>query len=161
MESQTPISTKFSTSTQIPTLTPTQTQEPTQTPIPATETPSEVPIMEKRIVVILSQQMVYAYEGENLIREFVVSTGLPDTPTVLGTYAIYIKLDSARMTGPGYDLPNVPWTMYFYQGYGFHGTYWHHNFGHPMSHGCVNMYTPDAEWLYHWASYGTSVLILP
>lgn len=47
------------------------------------------------------------------------------------------------MTGPGYDLPNVPYTMYFYQGYGLHGTYWHNNFGTPMSHGCVNMPTPE------------------
>ena len=65
------------------------------------------------------------------------------------------------MTGPGYDLPDVPWTMYFYQDYGIHGTYWHHNFGHPMSHGCVNMQTDDAKWLYDWAPLGTSVLILP
>jgi lipoprotein-anchoring transpeptidase ErfK/SrfK len=50
-------------------------------------------------------------------------------------------------------------TMYFYKGYGIHGTYWHHNFGHPMSHGCVNMYTPDAEWMYYWASVGTLVNI--
>jgi lipoprotein-anchoring transpeptidase ErfK/SrfK len=49
--------------------------------------------------------------------------------------------------------------MYFYKSYGIHGTYWHHNFGHPMSHGCVNMYTPDAEWMYYWASVGTLVNI--
>ena len=61
------------------------------------------------------------------------------------------------MAGPGYYLPNVPYTMYFYQGYGLHGTYWHHNFGTPMSHGCVNLATPDAEWLYNWASVGTLV----
>ncbi|MBZ5574334.1 MAG: L,D-transpeptidase, partial [Acidobacteriia bacterium] len=38
--------------------------------------------------------------------------------------------------GPALPLPNVPYTQYFYQGYGLHGTYWHHNFGTPMSHGC-------------------------
>ncbi len=127
--------------------------------------PSEVstviPETNKRIVVILSQQKTYAYEGDKLIREFLVSTGVQNHPTVLGTYYIYIKLESTRMTGEGYDLPNVPWTMYFYQGYSFHGTYWHHNFGHPMSHGCVNMYTPDADWLYHWAPLGTKVEIYP
>jgi lipoprotein-anchoring transpeptidase ErfK/SrfK len=63
------------------------------------------------------------------------------------------------MVGPGYDLPNVPYVMYFYQGYGLHGTYWHHNFGHPMSHGCVNFKTEDAGWLYNWASVGTLVNI--
>ena len=45
------------------------------------------------------------------------------------------------MSGPGYYLPGVPYVMYFYQGYGLHGTYWHDNFGQPMSHGCVNLPT--------------------
>lgn len=115
----------------------------------------------KQIVVVLSEQMTYAYEDGLLLKEFLVSTGVSAHPTVLGHYAIYVKLEKTRMTGPGYDLKDVPWTMYFYQGYGFHGTYWHNNFGTPMSHGCVNLSTPDADWLYHWASVGTPVLILP
>ncbi len=115
----------------------------------------------QQIVVVLSEQKTYAYEDGVLLKEFLVSTGVAAYPTVLGTYAIYIKLDSTRMTGPDYDLANVPWTMYFYQGYGFHGTYWHNNFGTPMSHGCVNMRIENADWLYHWASVGTSVLVLP
>jgi lipoprotein-anchoring transpeptidase ErfK/SrfK len=49
--------------------------------------------------------------------------------------------------------------MYFYKGYGLHGTYWHNNFGTPMSHGCVNLSIPDAEWLYYWAPLGTSVKV--
>jgi lipoprotein-anchoring transpeptidase ErfK/SrfK len=49
--------------------------------------------------------------------------------------------------------------MYFYRGYGIHGTYWHSNFGHPMSHGCINLPTEEAEWLFHWASVGTLVNI--
>ncbi len=114
----------------------------------------------KQIVVVLSQQMVYAYENGQILRQFVVSTGLPQTPTVQGDYAVYVKYDSTRMTGADYDLPGVPWTMYFYQGYGFHGTYWHNNFGNPMSHGCVNMRTPEAEWLYMWAPVGTPVHII-
>jgi len=88
-----------------------------------------------------------------------VSTGLPGTPTVTGRYSIYQKAASQAMSGPGYYLPNVPWVMYFYRGYSFHGTYWHNNFGHPMSHGCVNMRTPDAKWLYDWAPIGTLVVV--
>jgi lipoprotein-anchoring transpeptidase ErfK/SrfK len=57
-----------------------------------------------------------------------------------------------------YYLPNVPHVMYFYGGYGLHGTYWHNNFGTPMSHGCVNLSQTDAEWLYNWASVGTKVV---
>lgn len=122
---------------------------------------AEVSETGKQIVVILSLQKVYAYEDGKLIKEFVVSTGVSDHPTVQGTYFIYQKLESTRMTGPGYDLPDVPWTMYFYQGYGLHGTYWHNNFGYPMSHGCINMKTDEAKWLFNWAPYGTQVNIYP
>ena len=109
------------------------------------------------IDVNLSQQMVYAYEGDVVVNSFLTSTGTWATPTVTGSFKIYVKYISTRMTGPGYDLPNVPYTMYFHKGYGIHGTYWHNNFGVPMSHGCVNLSIPDAEWLYYWASVGTVV----
>ncbi|MEP7356501.1 MAG: LysM peptidoglycan-binding domain-containing protein [Anaerolineales bacterium] len=115
----------------------------------------------KRFVVVLSQQMLYAYEGETLVRSTLISSGTWQFPTVLGTYHIYARYVSARMRGPGYDLPNVPYVMYFYQGYGLHGTYWHNNFGHPMSHGCVNMPTDEAEWAFNWSTFGTPVIVLP
>jgi len=51
----------------------------------------------------------------------------------------------------------VPYVMYFYRDYALHGTFWHSNFGTPMSHGCVNLKTSDAEWIYYWASVGTLV----
>ncbi len=112
----------------------------------------------KQIVVDLSHQMLYAYQDGVLIRAILVSTGLPGSPTVTGDYNVYVKYTAQRMVGPGYDLPDVPYVMYFYQGYGLHGTYWHHNFGHPMSHGCVNLPTPDAEWLYdNFVEVGTPV----
>ena len=57
-----------------------------------------------------------------------------------------------------YYLPGVPWVMYFFQGYAIHGTYWHHNFGKPMSHGCVNLTIEDAKWFYNWAEIGTTVV---
>lgn len=118
---------------------------------------------DKRIEVNLAIQHLYAYEGSNLIMDFPVSTGKWDqTPT--GTFNIWIKLRYTRMAGGNkewgtyYNLPNVPYTMYFYNneipktsGYGIHGAYWHDNFGHPMSHGCVNMKPEDAEKLYYWA----------
>lgn len=113
----------------------------------------------REIVVDLSTQMTYAYDGGVLQFSALVSTGLPATPTVQGEYAIWHKTEAQTMTGPGYYLPNVQWVMYFYQGYGFHGTYWHNNFGHPMSHGCVNMTNADALWLYNFASIGTNVWV--
>ncbi len=109
------------------------------------------------IDVNLSEQRLYAYEGDTLVNSFVVSTGTWQTPTVTGSYKIWIKLRSAAMSGPGYYLPDVPYIMYFYKGYGLHGTYWHNNFGTPMSHGCVNLTIPDAEWVYNFTQVGTTV----
>lgn len=111
------------------------------------------------IDVNLSEQRLYAYEGNILANSFLVSTGLPGTPTVTGEFRIYIKVPVQDMSGPGYYLTDVPWVMFFYDEYGFHGTYWHNNFGSPMSRGCVNLRTEDAEWLYNWASVGTPVNI--
>jgi LysM repeat protein len=111
----------------------------------------------KQIVVDLSEQRVYAYENGQLVRNVLVSTGLWGTPTVQGDYRIYVKYTSQTMSGPGYYLPGVPFVMYFYQGYSLHGTYWHNNFGQPMSHGCVNMPTPEAEWFFNWSEIGTPV----
>jgi LysM repeat protein len=128
--------------------------EPAPAPAPAASS-----AVGKEVLVDLSEQRAYAYENGTLLKSFVVSTGLPGTPTVTGTFAIYVKYRSAGMTGPGYNLPNVPYVMYFYRGYGLHGTYWHNNFGHPMSHGCVNFRTPDAEWIYNWAPVGTTVRV--
>jgi LysM repeat protein len=107
----------------------------------------------------LSAQRLTAYAGDTPVRSTLVSTGLPRTPTPTGRYRIYVKYASAPMSGPGYYLPNVPYVMYFYRNYSLHGTYWHSNFGRRMSHGCVNLPTLEARWLYSWASVGTPVNI--
>jgi hypothetical protein len=121
----------------------------------------------KRIEVDLTNQKLYAYDGDKLVYNFPVSTGKwHHTPT--GNFNIWIKLRYTRMKGGNkalgtfYDLPNVPYTMYFYNseypktdGYGIHGAYWHNNFGHPMSHGCINMAEADVAQLYAWADPAT------
>jgi len=160
------------TSTPTPTPTPTNTPTPTVTPTPKpTKVPNTYPSYIKSILpngvypderwfdINLSTQRMYAYDGDKLLKTFVVSTGLPGTPTVTGRFRVYVKYTATLMAGPGYYLPNVPWTMYFYNGYGIHGTYWHNNFGYPMSHGCINMRNEDAEWAYYFASVGTLVNI--
>ncbi len=111
------------------------------------------------IDVNLSEQQIHAYDGDVLANSFIVSTGVYGTPTVTGEFYIYVKVPMQAMSGPGYYLPDVPWVMFFYDDYGFHGTYWHNNFGVPMSRGCINLRTEDAEWLYHWASVGTPVVV--
>jgi lipoprotein-anchoring transpeptidase ErfK/SrfK len=114
----------------------------------------------KSILVSTSAQRIYAYENGQLVRSHLTSTGLPATPTVLGDYKIYVKYLADDMSGPDYFLPQVPYTMYFYQGYGIHGTYWHNSFGRPMSHGCVNLPVSEAEWFFNWAEVGTPVRVI-
>ena len=107
----------------------------------------------------LSSQTVYTFQGDQIVNSFVVSTGLWPNVTVTGVYRIYVKYRYADMSGDEYYLPNVPYVMYFYKGYGLHGTYWHNNFGYPMSHGCINLRIEDAGWLFNWAAVGTVVSI--
>lgn len=114
----------------------------------------------KAIVVSVSTQRIYAYENGELIRSHLVSTGLPKTPTVLGDYSVYVKYVADDMSGPDYFLPQVPYTMYFFQGYAVHGTYWHNAFGRAMSHGCVNLPVSEAEWFFNWAQVGTPVRVV-
>ena len=164
----TPTDTPTNTSTFTPTDTPlpTNTSLPTNTPLPTrTSAPptatARPPVSNGRrwIDVNLTMQSVTAYEGDAPLASFVVSTGTWQHPTVTGKYNIYVKHKAADMRGPGYFLPDVPYVMYFYEGYGLHGTYWHNNFGTPMSHGCVNLTIADAAWLFDFASVGTLVKI--
>jgi LysM repeat protein len=111
----------------------------------------------KQIVVDISNQMIYAFENGVLVNSSLVSTGVAAAPTVQGDFRVYVKYTSTTMSGPGYYLPGVPYTMYYYRGYGVHGTYWHNNFGRPMSHGCVNLPTSVAKWFFYWAPLGTAV----
>ncbi len=164
----TPTATPTNTPTPTATPTATNTPYPTDTPLPPPTyieeyyvyEPGELPNVKKKerwIDVDLSSQTVSAYEGQSNINTFVVSTGTWQHPTVTGKFHVYVKYRYTDMAGPGYYLPDVPYTMYFYDGYGLHGTYWHSNFGTPMSHGCINLRTEDAGWLYNWASVGTLV----
>lgn len=111
------------------------------------------------IEVNLSDQTLIAWQGDVAVMHTTISSGLPATPTVTGRFRIGTKYSSQRMTGPGYDLPGVPWVMYFYGGYAIHGAYWHTNFGSPMSHGCVNVEPGEAQLLYDWAPPGTEVYV--
>jgi len=113
---------------------------------------------EKWIDVNLTTQVLTAFEPDGRVfMQVPISSGLW-APTPTGTFRIWIKLRYALMRGGSqalgtyYYLPNVPCTQYFYKGYGLHGAYWHNNFGHPMSHGCVNMAPADACKLFEWTS---------
>jgi LysM repeat protein len=129
-------------------------------PAPSQPAPSQPAASSGRWIDInLSSQTLTAYEGSTPVFSTLVSTGLA-FPTPVGTYSILYHVRAQRMTGPGYDLPNVPWVMYFtHRGHAIHGAYWHNNFGQPMSHGCVNMRPGEAEWLYSFTPNGASVVV--
>ncbi|MBI2596747.1 L,D-transpeptidase [Candidatus Daviesbacteria bacterium] len=111
---------------------------------------------EKWIEVSLNEQRVRAWEGDQVVMEFPISSG-KWAPTPTGTFNIWYKTRAQTMSGGSkemgtyYYLPNVPNNMFFYQGYALHGAYWHNNFGHPMSHGCVNEPLANAAQIFEWA----------
>lgn len=122
----------------------------------------------KKIIVDRSEQKLYAYDGDALFMEISISTGLALSPTPRGTFSVFKKTPSRYMQGPlpglasdqYYDLPGVPWDLYFTEGGAvIHGAYWHDSFGSPYSHGCVNVAPADAEKLYYWAPLGTKVIV--
>jgi lipoprotein-anchoring transpeptidase ErfK/SrfK len=150
----------------------------------------EVSVEQKRIEVNLGRQVLTAYEHGRKIFETKIASGIStattnpkalSTQTPTGEFRILSKYPSKHMgngnlfaTPDDYELPGVPWTCFFHEaGYAFHGTYWHDNFGTPMSRGCVNMRIEEAQWLFRWVhpihdpsrvyspGYGTKVLITP
>ena len=137
-------------------------------PIEADYIPSVTSTSSKRIVVDRSEQKLYAYDGDTLFMTATTSTGLDSTPTPRGVFTVYRKTPSRYMQGPlpnlasdqYYDLPGVPWNLYFTEGGAvIHGAYWHNSFGTPYSHGCVNLVPEVAERLYRWAELGMSVTV--
>jgi lipoprotein-anchoring transpeptidase ErfK/SrfK len=111
------------------------------------------------IEVNLSSQRLIAWEGKKPVHAVIVSTGKASTPTVTGVFEIQEKHRSLTLEGADYVVPDVPFTMFFWEGYAIHGAYWHHNFGTPVSHGCVNVAPDHAEWIFNWATVGTPVIV--
>jgi lipoprotein-anchoring transpeptidase ErfK/SrfK len=133
---------------------------------------------DKRVIdVDLSSQTVTACRNGALANQFPVSTGVHGKETHTGTYYIYQRISDAEMKSSEsefapdyYDVKHVPWTQYFHSGEALHGAYWHNNFGHPMSHGCVNISTPtrnaswpqaapNAEYLWKFDNLGDPVVV--
>lgn len=111
------------------------------------------------IQINLSKQRLTAWEGGKRVYSVVISSGKKSTPTRVGSFKIQSKHRTTRMRGQDYDVPNVPYAMFYQGNYGIHGAYWHKRFGTPVSHGCVNVAPNHAKWLFNWASLGTPVVI--
>ncbi len=114
-------------------------------------------------VVALKNETLVAFEGDApRLRHARLFLGkrdekdkTKDHPTPTGTFRVQSKHVSVTMDGDvaadgPYSIEDVPWVMYFDGSYALHGAFWHANFGHPMSHGCVNLSPADARQLFGW-----------
>lgn len=119
----------------------------------------EVPDQDKHIVVDLNTQLVTAFEGEKLVFSQRCASGVKGNDTPKGEFSTYHKGPSIHMTNEGdaieeetvYSLPGVPWCSFFTgAGNAFHGTWWHNDYGRPRSHGCVNLPSEAAKFIYRW-----------
>lgn len=119
----------------------------------------------KRIQVDLKTQKLAYYFDERLFDEFLISGGLPATPTPVGEFSVLNKIPVKHYGGVGFDFPNTLYNLFFTNrgrwnwNYYIHGAYWHDNWGQPMSHGCINVAYDPMERLYWWAQIGTPVKI--
>jgi lipoprotein-anchoring transpeptidase ErfK/SrfK len=119
----------------------------------------------KQIIVDLSDQWLYALEGDRIIFDAPVSTGRDGFNTPIGHFSIYAKVREQTMRGCAggecWVVPRVPHAMYIVGGVALHGTYWHNQFGTGVrrSHGCINLPLKAAAWLYDWAPVGTPVTV--
>jgi lipoprotein-anchoring transpeptidase ErfK/SrfK len=117
------------------------------------------------VEVNLSKQKLYLWQGDRIIFSCLVSTGVSSYSTPTGRFRVWGKFlyddmsGGSRERGNYYFLSKVPNVIYFYKSYALHGTYWHSNFGQRMSHGCINLSIPDAEYLYQRLKIGDLIVI--
>ncbi|MBI3361542.1 MAG: L,D-transpeptidase family protein [Chloroflexi bacterium] len=119
-------------------------------------------VKNKRIVVGVNAQRLVAYENDRIVLQTKVSTGRSwfgadgtsqNFSTPFGDHRVYSKWIADHMKGADFDLPGVGWVTYFTDtGAGIHATYWHNDFGHPRSHGCVNVTPEAARWIFRWTT---------
>lgn len=117
----------------------------------------------KRIEINLSTQRLTYFFGAAALEEIKISSGIQRFPTPIGKFSVLKKRPIVHYRGVGYFYPNTKWNLLFKThrrgNYFIHGAYWHSRFGHPMSHGCVNVSYKDMPRLYAFADATTTVLI--
>jgi lipoprotein-anchoring transpeptidase ErfK/SrfK len=126
------------------------------------ETAFETVSLFRRIEINLSQQRAYLFENNEVVKSWAVSTGLPGTLTPTGNFRVFAHTamqDMGCYEGAPYCTENVPWITWFAPNIGFHGTYWHNNFGQRMSHGCVNLPIDLAKYVYDWSPEGLEISV--
>ncbi|WP_435743301.1 L,D-transpeptidase family protein [Microbacterium sp. PMB16] len=127
-----------------------------------TKTPFETVNVFRKIEINLSAQRAYLFENNKVVNSWAVSTGLPGTPTPTGNFKVFAHTamqDMGCYEGAPYCTEDVPWITWFAPNIGFHGTYWHSNYGQRMSHGCVNLPIDLAKYVYDWSPEGLEVAV--
>jgi len=129
----------------------------------------EAKIIERKIVIDLSDQMFYCYEGGQLVRSFITSTGKSSTPTKMGNFEVQTKLEWAYGGAQGMTWAMPYWLGIYYAGStqnGIHGLPYINGvkespsvLGHPGSFGCIRLSDEAIIWVYNWADIGTPVEI--
>lgn len=134
----------------------------------------------KRIIVVLSQEALYAYNGTHLDLRTPVTTGNPALPTPTGSYSIMAKYHPYEMVSPWpvgspyYYAPSwMQYAMLFREGgYFLHDAPWRSAFGpgtngpgqpgtnYGGTHGCVNIPPAAMSYLWGWTPMGTPVLVV-
>ena len=123
---------------------------------------------EKWVDISLADNSVTAYIGGKVAGgPYYMVPGAPDTPTVTGTFHVYLKYDVQTMRGENadgtkYETEGVPWVTYFTGSYAMHGAPWRSSFGwsgYGGSHGCVNMPVDAAKFIYDWTDMGDTVVV--
>lgn len=126
------------------------------------ETPFQVVTLARRIEIDLGSQRAMLFENGNVVQSWAVSTGLPGTLTPTGNFKVFAHTrmqDMGCYPNAPYCTEDVPWITWFTTNIGFHGTYWHNNFGNRMSHGCVNLPIDLAKYVYDWSPVGLEVSV--
>jgi lipoprotein-anchoring transpeptidase ErfK/SrfK len=131
---------------------------------PSIATPIATPIVKRSpkrrwIEVDLSSQQLTAWEDKVAVYQSPISSGKMESPTLEGKFQIQSMHLSSPMRGAGYNVPDVPYTLYYSGHYAIHGAYWHDRFGTPVSRGCVNLPLAAADWLFGWANLDMEVVI--
>ncbi|HET7572523.1 MAG TPA: L,D-transpeptidase family protein [Gaiellaceae bacterium] len=127
------------------------------------------------IVIRRGTNRLTLYRGTHVVRTFKVATGQPRYPTPLGRFHIVVKWknptwyppvndDWAKGLKPVPPGPNNPlgtrWMGIDSPGVGIHGTDEPASIGYSLSHGCIRMQVPQAEWLFDHVTVGTPVFIV-
>jgi hypothetical protein len=125
---------------------------------------------DKTLQISIGEQRLTCYEGVNAVFTTRIASGVHGLGTPLGEFRILLQRHTSRMIGGAaddrYDLPGVPFPVYFtWSGVAIHGTYWHNDYGRRHSHGCVNVTSEAAQWIFRWVEphvpYGEHTLRSP